>query len=235
MVKPTWFDTSNQIREISTPSESAHLNPILSNATNLDHIKSLWLLSFVQDLGKFITNPINIGSQDFEGSVSIPSAISLIQMDVERHVSLQSQHEACENGEYKTLACLLFIFILLKASAKHNIGIEIGQETGEPAATGLHDATSLFKHLDDDLDSWHDSMDGLYSRIFQNLSSASRIAFTANYALDMADILQSMSSEARLGVQRCLLYVLNQLSDDSDNPFENEWTPDALLASIHGM
>src|SRR5690242_305239 len=46
MAKPSWFDSSNQIWELSRgPPDST-----TSNVLNLKQLRGLWLISFVQDM-----------------------------------------------------------------------------------------------------------------------------------------------------------------------------------------
>lgn len=234
MAKPSWFDSSNQIKEISNPSASARLHPILNNQISLHRIRCLWLLSFVQDIGNFMSSTSKTDSHELDGYISIHNALSLIQTDMQRSETATTRHAPCEEGEYKRLACLFFISVLLQASSKHQIGLQVKPKPDESVAAGFDDAKSLEEHLDNNYEFWNGSMEGLYASLFQSFAVESTRASKTDYALNMANVLGSMSSEARHGVERCLLRILCQRPANSREMYEDEWTPDTLLSTIHG-
>ncbi|KAG8413953.1 hypothetical protein J3458_011610 [Metarhizium acridum] len=232
MAKPSWFDTSNQIKEISNPSLSAALHPILNDRMSLHRIRCLWLLSFVQDIGNFMSSSSN--KNGLTNSTCIHEAVFLIQTDMQQHESKNSRVEDCPEGEYRRLACLFFISVILQASVDNNTYANTSRRFSEPELIHSGDVASLEKHLHGYIDLWHNSIEGLYSCLFQTFAVQSARASKTDYALNMAHVLGSMSSEARHGVQRTLLHSLCQGSTDSRKMYQAEWTPDTLLSTIHG-
>ncbi|KID72858.1 uncharacterized protein G6M90_00g004080 [Metarhizium brunneum] len=232
MAKPSWFDTSNQIKEIWNPSLSAALQPILNDSTSLHRIRCLWLLSFVQDIGNFMSSPSN--KNGLTNRTCIQNAVVLIQTDMRQHESKNSRFEDCQEGEYRRLACLFFISVILQASMSRDTDTNISQRSSEPELMHSDDVASLEKHLDEYRDFWHNSTQRLYTCLFQTFAVQSARASKTDYALNMANVLGSMSSEARHGVERTLIHLLCQDSTDSREIYEPEWTPDTLLSTLHG-
>ena len=105
MVKPTWFDSSNQILDISAqPTGVTGLNPIVRSLGGLERLRSLWLLSFVQDMGTFMSN-----TKGLAHFVFIQQALLVLQND---------RGQSSEQ-KFMRLACLLGICVVLQASMPH--------------------------------------------------------------------------------------------------------------------
>lgn len=100
---PSWFDTSNQIWEIS----SQHDHEWAMN--NVHKIRCLWLLSFVQDIGTFVCNNPDVYA---DGLVRYPAAMDALGVlhagsRQSRPPSTPDDQTPCRENEFKRLACLL--------------------------------------------------------------------------------------------------------------------------------
>lgn len=235
MAKPSWFDSSNQIQDILNPSVSV-LDRIPSDETSLHRIRCLWLLSFVQDIGNFMSSSSN-NLNYFTNNSSTRQAVSLIETDMQLHESAElSRPEECQEREYKRLACLFFISVFLQASMQDYAGsLDASAESNTAETVDSGDITSLEKHLYENRDVWRNTIEGLFGLLFHSFAVESSRASKIDYALNMANVLGSMSSEARHGVERTLLRLLSRSSSDSRETYEGEWTPDTLLSTIHGV
>lgn len=126
MAKPSWFDSSNQLREISQQPMTSHLHPILGNTGNLYRTRCLWLLSFIQDMGTLMRNSSQIYLYGLSCYASIRDVVFLIKADNRRHRDnhIQSDDD-CKTGEFMRLACLFFICITLQASMSQDGSADI--------------------------------------------------------------------------------------------------------------
>ncbi len=56
-----------------------------------------------------------------------------------------------------------------------------------------------------------------------------------NYVQDLVQVLNTLSLEARQGVEKCLLNLLYCLGNSNTTMLiDDGWTPDSLLSSMHG-
>ncbi len=71
---------------------------------------------------------------------------------------------------------------------------------------------------------------------FWAFSAPRLVTQMTNYILNMAQVLGSLSAEARHGVERCLVYILCPAEEiQQELLLEDGWTPDSLLSSLHGL
>jgi hypothetical protein len=97
------------------------------------------------------------------------------------------------------------------------------------------DFALLNDFLDQSRYSWQESVDVLHNSLFYHFYSLPDCDRKAKYVLDMTNVLRPMSGEARRGVERCLLKILWQAQSGDDASYDESWTPDTLLSSLHGL
>lgn len=221
MSRPSWFHTSNQIGGVF----GQHLDEWATK--NIHKIRCLWLLSFVQDIGTFICNnpSVHIG-----GLLQYPTITAALEVLYAHSKLLPQQADAnnCGQEEFKRLACLLYICVLIQ---------EAFTEASDTAAMqGQGTEFSLELLLDQSRDWWQCSIDGLYDALFQTSFTNEAQHRKRDYVLHMAMVLRSLSNEARRGVESCLLGIMRHTTEGGRGDFlhDDQTTADSLLASIHG-
>ncbi|KAJ9138402.1 Tachykinin family protein [Pleurostoma richardsiae] len=225
MAKPSWFDSSNNIFELSEQPTSIDMHP-MRNMENLRHVRCLWLLSFIQDMRTFLTNSPELRMHGLRQYPAVQDALLLLQADMKRHTLAPFREEACTAQEFARLACLFFISVLLQAAASSH------------AATPPHLPSDLAV-IDAFLDSrniWAGSVEDLHDALFHQFAELPDSLQKTNYVVQMTNVLASLSCEARRGVERCLLHILCQVGSGGDaSSSDNNWTPDTLLSSLRGL
>ncbi|KAJ6440139.1 tachykinin family protein [Purpureocillium lavendulum] len=239
MTKPSWLDSSNHIREISSKQPlSAHLHPILGNSENLHKVRCLWLISFVQDLRTFMHKsaphlPL-IGAQDYP---AIRGAMVLLETDFQQHAMASLYNKNCTHREFARLACLFFVCVLLQVSASAQWAI--AADTNEDVTMDSWNSMDILEtFLSNNRAMWQSSAENLYISLFHNLYDFPDKAQTTEYVLNLTSVMGAANHEARRGVERCLLHILFQAQSspqDHGHTVHDGWTPDTLLSSLHGL
>jgi hypothetical protein len=225
MSKPSWFDSSNNISELSVqaiPTDDPH--PV-GSPENLRRVRCLWLISFIQDMRTFLASSPELLSDDLRQYTALQDALLLLRADMKRHMRGPSQEQACSPHEFARLACLFFISVFLQASALDD-------------ATAPHPSPSNLAIMDAFLqarDTWSGSVDNLYFALFHHFAGLLDNLQKKDYVLQMTNVLASLSSEARRGVEKCLLHILCQVENNAEASSFGDWTPDNLLSSVRGL
>lgn len=219
MSKPSWFESTNDLSEIS---EHSMRRSILGSSIDLHKMRCLWLISFIQDM----RNLMGMSSQLYMGGLSIyPSlynAILFIRND------FQVESQTCKNqhheSDYDRLACLFAITIMV-------------QESVSLAYTGpIKELAVLDMSLQTYRHAWEDSIHLL--RLFLHnhvVGSYPNGELKIDYVMQMTDIVSHLSLEAHQGIEKCLLNMLCR-TWDGKLPFfvDDGGTPDSLLSTVHG-
>ncbi|KAI0913252.1 tachykinin family protein [Ustulina deusta] len=228
MTRPSWFDSSNQLREISQQSVAAH--PVLGHLGNLYKTRCLWLLSFMQDMRTFLGNSPEIYNHGLAHYAFIRDALLVVKSDLYLHdEDLQTEGDINER-ERTRLACLFYICVILQGSVSQS-------DFGSPVPMDFHhnySITSFDQCLARSYAQWQGSIQNLSQCLFHGAIAAQTPPNKLRYALDLTNILGSMSGEARRGVERCMLQILCQALMDARTTLDYDWTPDSLLACIEG-
>ncbi|KAI1430182.1 tachykinin family protein [Xylaria sp. FL1777] len=228
MTRPSWFDSSNQLREISQQSITTH--PVLGQLGNLYKTRCLWLLSFMQDMRTFMGHSAEIYNHGLAHYVFIRDALLVVKSDLYLHEEdLQAEGDISER-ERTRLACLFYICVMLQGSVSH-------ADPGNPVSADFHNSysiTSLDQCLARNYAQWQGSVQNLFQCLFHGAIATQTPPSKLRYALDLTNILGSMSAEARRGVERCMLQVLCQALMDARTTLDYDWTLDSLLACIEG-
>ncbi|KAF5982825.1 tachykinin family [Fusarium coicis] len=232
MARPTWFDCSNQIQELLAHPSELPLHPILGRESDLRKLRSLWLVSFIQDIGTFRTNLL--GTTPVHCS-AFHKAILLLKAHRQDHELDIGRPELCSDLEFTRLACLLFICVLLQKSpfeSPHDAG---NYQEGDWGFQRLDNLNMLNFCLEANHPSWHDSLENLNSILFFHFTASEDTGLDPDYVRNMTTVLASLSGGARYGVERCLLETLCRASSGEQNLPEEKFTPDILLSSISGQ
>lgn len=225
MSKPSWFDCSNNISELSEqPIPADDLHPA-GNPENLRRVRCLWLISFIQDMRTFLANSPELRANGLRKYTALQDAVLLLRADMKRHMRDPSQEEACSHHEFARLACLFFISVFLQASAP----VDDVTAQHPPSDLAVMDAFLQARDI------WSGSVDNLHVALFHHFAELLDNRQKRDYVLQMTNVLASLSSEARRGVEKCLLHILCQVESSADASSFGDWTPDSLLSSLRGL
>ncbi|KAJ6789464.1 hypothetical protein PWT90_00265 [Aphanocladium album] len=236
MSKPTWFDTTNQIWELSKTDTREPQHPILGQAQNVLKVRSLWLISFIQDLRTFMTTP----SVQLMNYPSILNAMAILVADFQQSArdGAPRNDDSFSQHEFARVACIFFICVLLQSVSQQQPS-SLGSWDSFLCSTAEENNSLAIINaiLSDSSDKWQAAgPEALYSALFHGVYDLPDKAKKMEYVLNLTSVLGQTSSEARRGVSKCLLHILypNQMNPHMVYRGDN-WTPDSLLSSIHGL
>ncbi|KAM3549793.1 hypothetical protein ARSEF4850_008664 [Beauveria asiatica] len=233
MSKPSWFDSSNQLWEISDSSMSTGLHPLFGSEDALPRIRSLWLISFIQDTRTLMNNWLELYSSGITNYTGLQHAVATLHAAVPAHSEL-AESQQFDTHDYTRLACILFIVLMIQSSTSiltHQVAAPGCQH---PQATlSLARIAELNTFLLEREPEWTQSIDELYNTLYHNFTSNHTINHITSYALHMATVVSYMSPETRRGVKKTLLHILPHIPAEGWRD-DSEWTPDALLSSTYG-
>ncbi|KAF4957964.1 hypothetical protein FGADI_2793 [Fusarium gaditjirri] len=232
MARPTWFDCSNQIQELLTHTSELPLHPILKRGSDLRKLRSLWLLSFIQDMGTFRTNLLGTTPVHYS---AFHEAILLLKARRQDHELDTGRPELCSDLEFTRLACLLFICVLLQKAPFESPGDTGTYQEGDWSFQRLDNLNLLNFCLEANHPSWHDSLENLNSILFFHFTASEGTGLDPDYVRNLTSVIGSLSGGARYAVERCLLETLCRASGGEQNRFEENFTPDILLSTISGQ
>lgn len=236
MSKPTWFDTTNQIWELSKNEPREPQHPILGHAENVLKVRSLWLISFIQDLRTFMTAP----AVQLMQYPSIQSAMAILVTDFQQCAqdAARRNDPSFTEHEYSRVACIFFVCVLLQSVSQQQLPSPGSWELQFNNAAEHADSLAIVDAiLSESSDKWQFAgPEALYSTLFHGIYDLPDKATKMEYVLNLTSVLGQTSNEARRGVSKCLLHILypNQINPHMVYRGDN-WTPDSLLSSIHGL
>ncbi len=231
MSKPSWFDSSNQLWEICDTSMSARLTPLLGNHDSLPRIRSLWLISFIQDTRTLMNNRLELYSSGISNYPALQATVALLYDALPAKTESTGTHRRSDQAEYTRLACILFIVLILQSSASSPASDDFLPRSGQQPS--LSQTAELDAFLMEHELEWTRSVESLYKTLFHKSSGQGNFSNLSRYALHMATVIAFMSQETRRGLELTLLNILPHVPAMGWR-VENDWTPDALLSSIHG-
>ncbi|KAI1115558.1 tachykinin family protein [Nemania sp. NC0429] len=232
MTRPSWFDSSNQLSEISQQQAMASHHPVLGHVDNLYKTRCVWLLSFMQDMRTFMDHSPEIYNHGLAHYTFIRDALLVVKSDLRtRDGGFQADDDDVDERERIRLACLFYICVMLQGSSVAHGHSESG------AQADFHQnysVASLNQGLASAHAQWQGSTHDLFECLFHGAMAAQTPPGKLRYALDITSVLGSMSPEARHGVEQCMLQILCQAAMGERTALNYEWTPDSLLACIQG-
>ncbi|CAK7226625.1 hypothetical protein SCUCBS95973_006265 [Sporothrix curviconia] len=248
MAKPSWFHAANKITGLAAlPAALADAPP---PPTPVDHhalatldapvaarerlLRGLWLLSSVQDTHTLMVSARACSSGGrLAACAALQDALRLLLADLKQDLTARPGGEALADPAMPTehervrLASIVLLCILMRASV----------EADGAGGAGGADPTDLVLvdvHLQDTRPLWP-SATALHSILFGRAAALPGGDRRTLYAENMIVVLLSFSSDARRGVQKCLLRILCEaLAIPNAHLWDESWTPDAVLASLRG-
>lgn len=138
--------------------------------------------------------------------------------------------EAIAEWEDEMLGCLFSISVLIQES------ISVFSDGGSMTPTGPNTLDELEIFLRDSQHMWMNSVYNLRVILFESLTRLFEEGeFKVNYVMDLVQVLNTLSLEARQGVEKCLFNLLYCLGNSNTTMLiDDGWTPDSLLSSMHG-
>ena len=198
------------------------------NGQNLQRVRGLWLISFIQDMRTLRSSASKLREYALPSYTAIQDALELLKVDSQRDAPpLSSPEASCTDHELARISSLLLISVILHGTLATR---DVSPSLAPCSLSGLD------RYLQDRRLEWQDSVEGLHGLLFFDLMASPDSAQTTNYIQQMAHVLGSLSSEARRGVERCLVYILHPIDDIGEKlDLDESWTPDLLLSSVHGL
>ncbi|KAI1199214.1 tachykinin family protein [Nemania serpens] len=226
MTRPSWFDSSNQLSEISQQAMATH--PVLGHVGNLYKTRCVWLLSFMQDMRTFMSHSPEIYNHGLAHYTFIRDALLVVKSDSQQRDGGLEADDDINEQERIRLACLFYICVMLQGSVSHP-GIQVQADFHQG-----YSIASLNQGLANTHDQWQGSIHDLFECLFHGAMATQTPASKLRYALDITNVLGSMSTEARHGVEQCMLQILCQAAMEERTTLNYDFTPDSLLACIQG-
>ena len=218
MSKPPWYESTNDLSEIS----EHNLNHSTLGATiDLQKMRCLWLISFIQDM----RNLMGMSAQLYmEGLLVFPSlyrAVLLIRDNFE--VDGRTPQKQYLASDYDRLACLFAISIIVQES----VSLSYSAPANELAILDLA--------LQSSQDTWAGSVHLLRMFLHNHFINNYPNGVTKiDYVMQMTDVMSHLSLEAHKGIEKCLLNMLCRTREGKEPFYIGDGNPDALLSSVHG-
>lgn len=226
MSRPSWLESTNSLDRISHPLLST---PIMQRAHCLDvqKIRCLWLISFIQDMRTFMGS---FYSTSLSGYPTAHAAVELLRQNFQTSARASSStNQNIMKWEDEMLSCLFSLSVLIQDS------ISVLSDGASTTATGSSTLNELEIYLRSSQHMWMSSVYNLRIVLFESLLRLFEDGESKmNYVTDLVQVLGTLSLEARQGVEKCLLNLLNRLGSNNMLLVDDCWTPDSLLSSMHG-
>ncbi|KAF5989662.1 hypothetical protein FBULB1_665 [Fusarium bulbicola] len=194
-----------RLGKLLTHTSELPLHPILRKQSDLRKLRSLWLVSFIQDIDTFRTNLLRTSPVHYS---ALHEAILLLKTHRQDHELETGRPELCSNLDFTRLACLVFICVLLQRSpfeSPHDAGTYHGVDWSFQRLDNLN---LLNFCLEANHMSWHDSLENLNSVLFFHFTASEGTGLDPDYVRNMTTVLASLSGGARYAVERCLVEIL---------------------------
>ncbi|KAK9235840.1 hypothetical protein V1525DRAFT_347461 [Lipomyces kononenkoae] len=236
MSKPSWFDASNHIWELSENPINDSLNPTLASIIDLHKMHCLWLVSFIQDMRTLMRSSSQLYQHGLGEYRAVHETVLLLYFHFQHDAQIYEHEASRDTPEYDRLACLFFISVLLQESLSSSYTPAPALPTsGYFSMPSSNSLAVLDSTLNESRSLWEGSVQSLHLLLFEHFVNVPDGSLKARYAIQMTDVLRHLSLEARRGVEKCLLNLLAGTKGGKLRfSGENSWTPDSLLSSMHG-
>lgn len=243
MAKPSWFYPSNHISEISN---SLAYMASTGATVDLRKLRSLWLISFIQDMRSLMGGSRWLHSEGLRRYPTLYEAVSFLRTSFRQSQHTYTSESASQTSpfEYDRIVCLFYIGVMLQESTSSSFRDVVASTSAQDSSSWpaipeneKDDLAVLDAALAETRDFWGGSISNLRAFLLEHFMNQSDNASRANYVVHMTEVLTSLSSEARIGVERCLLNMFSgKFEKDIYNVDDDDeyWTVDSLLSSIHG-
>lgn len=227
MTEPSWFESVNNISDISESIQCNALDPSL----DVQKVRCLWLISLIQDMRTFMGSSARAYVDWIPTYSSIYEAVRLIKLDFQRVGKSTASEAVASASDFDRLFCLFFIAVMMQESmpSVHTSPASQSESSNNLDRLNVDLMTSQWL--------WGSSVCDLRTFLHHHL-----VEFHANgiqkidYIRNMVDVLSCLSIEARRGVEKCLINLLCRSKDKRECFLVDDgWTPDSLLSSVHGQ
>ncbi|KAJ5233156.1 hypothetical protein N7468_006112 [Penicillium chermesinum] len=226
MSQPSWLEPTNNLEQISGPT-----SPIFrpqAPSLDLHKVRCLWLLSFVQDMRTFMAS---FSTKELPPFTFFHAAITLLRHEFQLSTEISRSESHVTQQETELLICLFSMSILVQESLSAFADANFIPLIHRTALGELEEILRRSHRM------WHTSAQQLrfiLCESFDRLHQEGQRKM--HYAMNLVQVLSTLSLEARQGVEKCLLNLLYQLGNKDRTPLliDDRWSPDSLLSSIHG-
>lgn len=213
------------------------------NNPDIQKLRSLWLISFIQDMRSLMANSSNLQLEGLRHYHSLHEAVNVLRTSF-----YNSINGTFDIHEHDRIACLFYIGVMIQecvSSRYHNTIATVTSATTTSMSPDMFTNEQTYDRLAT-LNSamyeqqavWRESIPQLEAFLLNHFMNQLGNMNRAKYVLQMTEVLTSLSREARNGVERCLLNMFNgRYARDSlaEGAEGGGWTVDELLMTIHGQ
>ncbi|KAF7585567.1 hypothetical protein BBP40_010649 [Aspergillus hancockii] len=229
MTRPTWFESTNNLSEIS---EQSFQNAARVASVDTQKVRCLWLISFIQDMRTLMAFSSRLYMDGLAAYPALYDAVILLRSKFHSVNESPSHGSNFLGSDYDRLACLFSICITMQESISRPPA-----SLASPTPEIYNDMSLLDMTLATSRNLWETSVYSLRAFLHQHFvayhpDGAAKI----DYVMKMTDVLGHLSLEARRGVEKCLLNMLCRAREGKVwFLVDDGWTPDSLLSSVHGQ
>lgn len=238
MSQPSWFSPTNNLSVIAN-SNLLHWS-VLGMEIDIRHMRSLWLISFIQDMRNLISMSSRLRQEGLSKFPFIYSSVLAIKSNYEADAAfsmtptflLRSGHSDADNDR---LSSLLSISVIVQESLSQSRGLH--QVSSSFSPNDMNALAVLDMSLSAAPTTWNSSVHAIRTFLDQHFlrvyASGSQ---KVDYVMQMTNIISSLSLEAHRGIEQCLLNMFCR-SKEGGLRFRSDQgeTPDSLLSSVHGV
>ncbi len=236
MGKPSWFYSSNKVSEISAAIKKRIVeneNNPTPGSINYEMLHSLWFLSFVQDLRTLIHESTRFAFKGLYCFPMIGEAIQVIQVSILNFHSNEPLSGEPSIEETNCLTGLLYIAVVLKDSNPSSAR-EIMTDPDFVDMSDINELDRLNTLLGQCEAVWTSSLQNLVDVLLQDGQGLLNNPARVNYIKNLMEVVNSLSWDARRGLERCLLHILGADMTGENGTEQQMWTVDSLLAEMRG-
>jgi hypothetical protein len=171
----------------------------------------------------------SFSSTGLSGYPTAHAAVELLRQNFQNSARASSSSQNIMEWEEELLGCLFSLSVLIQDS------ISVLSDGASTTANGSSTLDGLEIYLQSSQHMWMSSVYNLRIVLFESLARLFEDGKSKmNYVTDLVQVLGTLSLEARQGVEKCLLNLLNSLGNNNKLVVDDCWTPDSLLSSMHG-
>ncbi|KAB8238030.1 uncharacterized protein BDW43DRAFT_262897 [Aspergillus alliaceus] len=229
MSRPSWFESSNNLSEIS---EQSFQNAAIAASVDTQKVRCLWLISFIQDMRTLMAFSSRLYIDGLASYPALHDAVLLLRSNFYLANKIPSNHTSFLASDYDRLTCLFSICITMQESMSRSPA-----STVSPAPDIYNDMALLDVALSASREVWNTSVYSLRAFLHHHFVAYHPDGVAKiDYVMKMTDVLGYLSLEARRGVEKCLLNMLCRARDGKEPLLTDDgWTPDSLLSSVRGQ
>jgi len=227
MSQPSWFYPSNSLSTLATAASEQRLiadsSFELPVADNHERLRTLWFLSFVEDIRTFTIASEKFATEGLRRYPSVENATRLLYSSRSPPEPDLLSQQYPDSEDDARLRCLFYILIVLRETG------------GNPSSPDDSEMVALDTVLRDSEAVWLTSVADLPQCIFQGhaeqvLDGPRKIAYVRN----LMEMVRWLSPDAKRRVEQCLFHILGADDGDGDGA-EPDSSVDTFLAEMRGI